>query len=55
MDASPHLTIGYELSGESRMQVQEGLSLTYELKGLRYRELAICMGGMRRVNIGDPC
>ena len=43
MDGSPHLIIGYRLSGESRMQVQEGWSLSYEFKGPRYGELTISM------------
>jgi hypothetical protein len=43
MDGSPHLTIGYRLSGESRMQVLEGSSPSYELRGPRFGELTINM------------
>jgi hypothetical protein len=43
MNESPHLIIAYRLSGESRMQVYEGWSPSYELKGMCYWELTICM------------
>ena len=43
MDESPHLTTGYHLNGESQMQVQEGWSPSYGLRGPKYGELTICM------------
>ena len=50
MDENPHLTIGYQLKRESQRQVREGWSPTYELKGPRYEEVTIRMGGMCRVS-----
>ena len=41
MDGNPHHTIGYRLSGESRMQVYEGWSPFYELNGLQLWEQSI--------------
>ena len=43
MYGSPHHTIGYRLSGESWIQVFEGWSPSYELKGPRFWELTISM------------
>ena len=43
MNGSSHLAIGYRLSGESRMQVSEGWSPSYELRGPWYAELTISM------------
>jgi hypothetical protein len=43
MDESPHLILGYQLRRKSQLQVQEGWSPTYELRGPLYEELTICM------------
>jgi hypothetical protein len=43
MDGIPHLTIGYQLRGESQMQVYEGWSPSHELSGPQYGELTISM------------
>jgi hypothetical protein len=51
MDESPHLTIGYLSSGESRMQVKEGWSPSYELKSPWYGELIISMAGYEGLGI----
>ena len=40
---SPPHTIGYQLSGESRMQVYEGWSPSYKLRGPRFGELTLSM------------
>jgi hypothetical protein len=43
MHGSPYHTIGYQLNGESRMQVYEGWSPFYELRLIRYGKLTISM------------
>ena len=43
IDGNPHLTIGYQLGGESQMQMQDGWASFYELNGPRYGELTISM------------
>ena len=43
MDGNPYLIIGYRLKGEPQMQMYEGWSPFYEIKGKRYGELTICM------------
>ena len=43
MDGRPPLTIGYQLKGESYMQIQVCWSPSYELSGLQYEELTISM------------
>jgi arginyl-tRNA--protein-N-Asp/Glu arginylyltransferase len=43
MNGSPHLIIGYWISGEFRMQVKEGWSPSYELRGHRDGTLTISM------------
>jgi hypothetical protein len=55
MDGSPHLSIGYQLSSESQMQVYEDWSPFYELRGPRYRELIISVAEFQRVSTRDLC
>jgi len=49
MSKIPHLTTGYQYSGESRIQVKEGWSPPYELTNPQYRELTIYMAECRRL------
>ena len=43
MDGNPHLSISYALSLECQMQVWEGWSPSYELRGPRYGEQTVWM------------
>ena len=54
MNGNPHLTIGYQLRGESQMQIYEGWSPTYELKKSAVWGAKHLHGGMRRVSAHDP-
>lgn len=43
MDGNPHLTIGHRLRPMFQMQMYEGSSPTYEVNGLQYGKLTICL------------
>jgi hypothetical protein len=55
MNESPHCINDYRLNDESRMQVSEGWSLSYKLRGPWYGELIVSMSeceGLVLVTLG---